>query len=127
MPGHWANNCSLTQKKNNQGNVHRGYAHFTTIEQIPPREVVTAGKFLVNNYPTVVLFDSSTLHSFIRPSFASKFDQRIVTLDNGRYCISAAENNIATNQLVMDACINIEGHEYTSHLVVFLGLGIDVI
>jgi hypothetical protein len=127
MPSHWAKNCSLTQKKNNQGNVHRGYAHFTTIEQIPAREVVTAGKFLVNNYPTVVLFDSSALHSFISPSFASKFDQRIVTLDKGRYCISAAENNIATNQLVMDACINIEGHEYTSHLVVLPGLGIDVI
>jgi hypothetical protein len=61
------------------------------------------------------------------PSFASKFDQRIVTLDKGGYCISAARNNIATNQLVMDACINIEGHEYTSHLVVLPSLGIDVI
>jgi hypothetical protein len=27
----------------------------------------------------------------------------------------------------MDACINIESHEYTSHLVVLPGLGIDVI
>jgi hypothetical protein len=34
---------------------------------------------------------------------------------------------IATNQLVRDAYINIEGHEYTSHLVVLPGLGIDVI
>jgi hypothetical protein len=34
---------------------------------------------------------------------------------------------IATNQLVRDAYINIEGREYTSHLVVLAGLGIDVI
>jgi hypothetical protein len=38
-----------------------------------------------------------------------------------------AGNNIATNQLVRDACINIEGREYTSHLVVLPSLGIDVI
>jgi hypothetical protein len=61
------------------------------------------------------------------PSFASKFDQRIVTLDKGGYCISAAGNNIATNQLVINACISIEGREYTFHLVVLPGLGIDLI
>jgi hypothetical protein len=36
--------------------------------------VVTASKFLVNNYPIVVQFDSGALHSFISPFFASKFD-----------------------------------------------------
>jgi hypothetical protein len=84
--------------------VHWGNAHFTTIEEIPAGEVVTTGKFLVNNYPAVVLFDSGASHSFISPSFASKFDQRIVTLDKDGYYISVAKNNIATNQLVMDAC-----------------------
>jgi predicted aspartyl protease len=107
--------------------LRRGHAHFTTIEEIPAGEVVTAGKFLVNNHPAVVLFDSGASHSFISPSFASKFGQRIATIDKGGYCISAARNNIATNQLVRDACIDIEGREYTSHLVVLPCLGIDVI
>jgi hypothetical protein len=89
--------------------------------------VVTAGKFLVNNHPTVILFDSGASHSFISPSFASKFGQRIATTDKGGYCISAARNNIATNQLAKDTCINIEGCEYTSHLVVLPDFGIDVI
>jgi hypothetical protein len=107
--------------------LHRGHAHFTTIEEIPAGEVVTAGKFLVNNHPVVVLFNSGASHSFISPSFASKFGQRIVTIDKGGYCISAARNNITTNQLVRDAHINIEDREYTSHLVVLPGLGINVI
>jgi hypothetical protein len=53
--------------------LRRGHAHFITIEEIPAGEVVTAGKFLVNNHPTVVLFDSGASHSFISASFASKF------------------------------------------------------
>jgi hypothetical protein len=36
--------------------------------------VVTAGKFLINNYPIVMQFDSDASHSFISPFFASKFD-----------------------------------------------------
>jgi predicted aspartyl protease len=107
--------------------VHQGHAHFTTIEEIPASKVITTSKFLVNNHPTVVLFDSSASHSFINPSFASKFGQRIAAIDKGGYCISADGNNIATNQIVKDALINIEGHEYTSHLVLLPGLGIDVI
>ena len=59
--------------------------------------------------------------------FASKHDQRVVTVDKGGYCISAAENNISTNQIVRDVRISISNREYTSDLVVLPGLGIDVI
>jgi hypothetical protein len=71
--GHWAKNCPLPSKNAFQSNLRRGHAHFITIEEIPAGEVVTAGKFLVNNHPTVVLFDSGASHSFISASFASKF------------------------------------------------------
>ena len=52
---------------------------------------------------------------------------RVVTVDKGGYCISAAENNISTHQIVRDVRISISNREYTSNLVVLPGLGIDVI
>ena len=89
--------------------------HYTTIEEIPAGEVVTVGTFLVNQHPTVVLFDSGVSHSFMSQTFVSKHNQRVVTVDKGSYCISAAGNQISTNR------------EYTVDLVVLPGLGIDVI
>ena len=44
------------------------------MEEIPSSEVVTAGMFLVNHYPVVVLFDSGDSHSFMSPTFASNYD-----------------------------------------------------
>ena len=48
--------------------------HYTTMEKIPSGEVVTAVMFLVNHHPVVVLFDSGASHSFMSPTFASKYD-----------------------------------------------------
>ena len=61
----------------------------------------------MNQHPIVVLFDSGASHSFMSQTFASKHDQRVVTVDKGGYCISAARNNISTNQIVRDVCISI--------------------
>ena len=69
--------------------------------EIPSGEVVTAGKFLVNHHPTVVLFDSGASHSFMSPAFASKYNQKVITVSTGSYCISAAGSNISTNQIVL--------------------------
>ena len=46
--------------------------------EIPSGEVVTAGKFLVNHHPAVVLFDSGASHSFMSPAFASKYNQKVI-------------------------------------------------
>ena len=97
------------------------------MEEIPSGEVVMAGMFLVNHHPTVVLFDSRASHSFMSPTFASKYDQKIVVVDKGGYCISAAGSYISTNQIVRDVCIQISEREYTANLVILPRLGIDVI
>ena len=81
--------------------------HYITLEEIPSGEVVTAGTFLVNQHPIVVLFDSGASHSFMSQTFASKHDQRVVTIDKGGYCISADGNNITTNQIFRDVRISI--------------------
>jgi len=83
--------------------------HYTTIEEIPEGELVTAGMFLVNQHPAVVLFDSGALHSFMSQAFASKHGQHVVDLANGKFCISAAGNQISATQLVRDVHIAIEG------------------
>ena len=101
--------------------------HYTTIEEIPTGEVVTAGMFLVNQHPVVVLFDSRASYSFMSQAFASKHGHHVVDLDKGKFCISATGNQISTNQLVRDVHIAIEGRNYSANLVVLPGLGIDVI
>ena len=95
--------------------------------EIPSGEVVTAGKFLVNHHPAVVLFDSGASHSFMSPAFASKYNQKVITVSTGSYCISAAGSNISTNQIVLGVRIEIEGRVVMADVVVLPGLGIDVI
>ena len=101
--------------------------HYTTIEEIPVGELVTAGMFLVNQHHAVVLFDSGASHSFMSQAFASKHGQHVVDLDNGKFCISVVGNQVSTNQLVKDVHIAIEGRNYSVNLVILPGLGIDVI
>ena len=48
--------------------------HYIAIEEVPVGEVVTPSMFLVNKYPTIVLFDSRAPHSFMSQEFASKYD-----------------------------------------------------
>jgi hypothetical protein len=67
------------------------------MEEIPAGEVVTAGKFLVNDHPAVVLFDLGASHSFMSSTFASEQNVNVITIAKGGYCISAARNNIMTN------------------------------
>ena len=62
--------------------------HYTTVEEIPVEEVVTAGMFLINKHPAIVLFDSRASHSFMSQAFASKYHQKIIEVDKGGYSIS---------------------------------------
>jgi len=97
------------------------------MEAIPAGEVVTAGKFLVNHCDALVLFDSGASHSFVSSDFVSKHNLKAVTLDKGRYCISAAVDNISTNKVVLGAILEIGERQFLADLVVLPGVGIDVI
>ena len=71
--------------------------HYIAVEEICVGEVVTAGMFLVNKHPAIVLFDSRASHSFMSHAFASKYDQEIVEVNKGGYSISLARATISTN------------------------------
>ena len=91
--GHWARDCPYPKRNSAAGATNRaGRVHYTTIEEIPVGEVVTASMFLVNQHPAVVLFDSGASHSFMSQAFASKHGQHVVDLDNRKFCISATGN-----------------------------------
>jgi hypothetical protein len=107
-PGHWSRNCPYPKKNANQG-ARQGQAHYNSIEGIPSGEVVTAGKFLIDQQSTVKLFDAGASHSFISPMFASKFAHKLHTVEDGGYCIRAVSGNIPTNQVVSDVEFEIEG------------------
>ena len=88
--GHWAKECPHPKKNNNQnqGNQRQvnpkarpRYMHYTAIEEVLAEEVVTAGMFLVNKHPTMVLFDSGASHSFMSQAFASMYDQKIIEVN----------------------------------------------
>ena len=81
----------------------------TNIVDIPLGEVVTACKFLVDQHPAVVLFDSGASNSFISPAFASKFMQKTYTVEGEGYCIRAASGIIPTKLVVGDVQFVIEG------------------
>jgi len=97
------------------------------VEAIPTGEIVTASKFLVNQCDALVLFDSGASHSFVSSEFVSKHNHKAVPLDKGSYCISAAGNNISTNQVVLGATLEIGDRQFLANLVVLPGVGTDII
>jgi len=97
------------------------------VQAIPADELVTAGKFLLNQCDALVLFDSGASHSFVSSDFVSKHNLKAVTLDKGSYCIRAARNNVSTNQVFLGATQEIGNCQFLADLVVLPGVGIDVI
>ena len=57
----------------------------------------------------------------------SKHNLKAVTLDKDSNCISAAGNNISTNQVVLGVTPKIGDYQFLADLVVLPGVGIDVI
>ena len=101
--------------------------HYTIVEEVPTREVVIAGMFLVNKHPTIVLFYSGASHSFMSQAFASKYDQKVIEVNKGGYSISLAGATISTNMIVRGVLVSIQAWEYVMDLIVLPRLSIDVI
>jgi hypothetical protein len=74
-----------------------------------------------------VLFDSGASHSFMSSTFVSEHKLNVITIAKGGYCISAAGNQILTNQVVNNVRIEIGNRTFLSDLVVLPDVGIDVI
>jgi len=96
------------------------------VNEIPDGEPVTAGTFLVNRHPAVVLFDSGSSHSFMSQAYARSHELKLKQLDYG-YRISSAGADVLSNQMLEHATFEIGDKAYRVNLVVLPGLTMDVI
>jgi len=102
-----------------------GHVHYTHIDQIPEGEPVSS-TFLVNEHPTVVLFDSGASNTFISKSYATKHGYQIDNM-RAKYHITALGSPIDTNQIVMHLRLRIGTEDFYVDPVVLPNQGIDII
>jgi len=85
-----------------------------------------SGTFSINHHPTVILFDSSASHSFIRSKFGAR-----VGLDfchtKGSYMISTPGGKIASNQMVRTALLKLGSKTISTDLILLPLEGMEVI
>ncbi|WVZ63464.1 hypothetical protein U9M48_013094 [Paspalum notatum var. saurae] len=132
--GHFSRTCHSHQKtpgsvpmgKGKKSAPKMGQLHYSQLEQVPEGEPVLAGTFLVNDHPTVVLFDSGATFSFISQAYALKHGYEIIELKQ-RYHITAAGSSISTNHIVRDLCLKVGKESLFISPIVLPQLGIDVI
>ncbi|WVZ88875.1 hypothetical protein U9M48_035342 [Paspalum notatum var. saurae] len=102
-----------------------GRVHYTNVDQIPKGEPVLASTFLVNEHPTVVLFDSGATHTFISRSYATKHGYHIDNM-KAKYHITAPGSPIDTNQIVRHLRLCIGTEDFYVDPVVLHNQGIDI-
>lgn len=103
-----------------------GQLQYSQLEQVPESEPVLAGTFLVNDHPTVVLFDSGASFTFISKAYALKHRYEITELKQ-KYSITAAGSSINTNHIVRDLRLQVGKESLFISPLVLPRLGIDVI
>jgi hypothetical protein len=81
------------------------------VDEIPEGEPITAGKFPINQYPAVVLFDSRSSHSFMSQAFARKHEQLCTDLSYG-YRISSTGADVLTNQMVRGETLELGSQKF---------------
>ncbi|WVZ52030.1 hypothetical protein U9M48_003125 [Paspalum notatum var. saurae] len=103
-----------------------GQLHYSQLDQVPEGEPILAGTFLVNDHPTVVLFDSGATFSFISKAYALKHGYEVIELKQ-KYHITAAGSSINTNHIVRDLRLQVGKECLFISPIVLPQLGIDVI
>jgi hypothetical protein len=76
-----------------------GRANYTTMEEIPTREEVTADTFFLNERPTVIPFDSRASHDFMSSTCAKKARLTLVAL-GAPYVISTPRGRVDADRIV---------------------------
>ncbi|WVZ98537.1 hypothetical protein U9M48_043966 [Paspalum notatum var. saurae] len=132
--GHFSRTCRTRQKtpssvptgREKKSVTKMGQLHYSQLEQVSEGEHVLTDTFLVNNHPTVVLFDSGATFTFICEALALKHGYEITELKQ-KYRITAAGSSISINHIVRDLRLQVEKESLLISPLVLPQLGIDII
>ncbi|WVZ76647.1 hypothetical protein U9M48_024603, partial [Paspalum notatum var. saurae] len=132
--GHFRRTCHSHRKtsgsvptgKGKRSAPKMGQRHYSQLEQVSEGEPVLAGTFLVNDHPTVVLFDSGVTFTFISKAYAQKHEYEITELKQ-KYRITAVGSSINTNHIVRDLRLQVGKESLFISPLVLPQLGIDII
>jgi hypothetical protein len=94
----------------------------TTLEGEP----IMMGTFLVANYPTIILFDSSASHTFISKHFVEKHCIPCTKSREG-FIIHSPRGRIFTKEVAFHIPVVLDGREFPTNMIVLKGQYIDVI
>jgi hypothetical protein len=92
----------------------------------PEGEPIMMGTFLVANYPTVILFDSSVSHTFISKNFVEKHCIPCTESREG-FIIHSPGGQIFTKEVAFRIPVTLVGREFPTNMIVLKGQDIDVI
>jgi hypothetical protein len=96
------------------------------MEEIPMREEVLAGTFLLNEHPVIILFDSGASHNFMRSTCDKKAKLSPVA-SGAPYVISTPRGRVDANRIVQKASLELSRRIFSTNLIILSGQGIDVI
>jgi hypothetical protein len=84
------------------------------------------GTFLVTNHPTIILFDSGALHTFISKKFV---EQHCISYHESKegFKIHSLGGQIFTREVAYQVPVTLAGRDFPTNMIVLKGQGIDVI
>jgi hypothetical protein len=90
------------------------------------RGLASPRRYVFNEYPTVVLFNSGATHNFISRACTQRYQLSIQHVDTP-YLISTPGGRVVTKQIVMHTPLNLAGKFYKPSLIILDGQGLDII
>jgi hypothetical protein len=103
-----------------------GRIYYTQVTTTPEGEPVMMGTFLVANHPTVIIFDSGALHTFISKKFVEKHYIPYTESREG-FKIHSPEGQIFTKEVDYQVPVTLAERNFPSNMIVLKGQDIDVI
>ena len=96
------------------------------VEEVYDQPDAVVGKFLINSFTTLVLFDTSASHSYISRGFVDKFKLPTVALKTPMLVSSPGAEYMASRGC-FQLPLTIGRHVFPSDLIILESQGLDVI
>jgi hypothetical protein len=96
------------------------------VDEIPIREEVLAGTFMLNERPIIILFDSEASHDFISSTCTKKAMIYMVAME-APYVTSTPRGWFDADQIVHKAPLELATRVFSSDLIILKDQGLDVI